>query len=758
MLASEIAEHEESGHRLEQEPVAAEGTAEHAAQSSSAAKSGYQDVLMTNEHIIEDEEEEAKQQVEEQEVEAPLIPLSSPPPVLEEAPEIIPTERDQTPVPPAIEDEAHAEVNPDQAREIESQRSPSQRSPSLPAYPGFPGLTDVIPGEVYQIYYDHDLQSQRGWYLGTPLPWNGDSWDDKINLAFSMSNMDLRDGFPECYIPFVTTTAKSIGEGSDSTRTSTPAAESEGDQEEETTITGLADWAPGFEHGGPRVLERSFLFLFFDDRKPRHLMIPKRAGEKMHMTKAGLSRVPIDWVKAQDVRTMDDKVDGPLRGTKTGRSFTKMMELFNQIKTKEQGGSGESADGEKITETHGQEYPDSQPEERMGDVAAGAVAEAQAEDHIQSQGRPQTPMEPVIQARPLPLPLDVISPRKISIPPASPPFNAEEAGIIVPDSPDKEMLDVDMMADSMNAPPKSAGLAKNNIIDTSTIHAIPLPITKARKPRRTNPPPKIVKPDEFNSARFEVVLPDVMDTSEDNADLDTIVASPEQPERNSQEKETAPLHNNYYVGNADQAGGQHVMQNYNYIADHYSSTIPVERLSRRLPPIQSLSPELDQSSQSPNLQQQQRHLPSLRQVFEAQQNQMSTVDLAVAAHHELYNNKKRKSSNSNDSKNSSKIPFGHKEMASYVDRIVDSQRMARQNGEGGEHRHHHQYQHQHGSPVSVQMAPPPTPVLFHHHHHRPITPQYHHHRMNTTSSRSPEGSHAQGPQTLPVAKFGWATR
>lgn len=183
----------------------------------------------------------------------------------------------------------------------------------VPAASRWHGVTDAVPGQIYQAYYEHPSSTERGWYMGTPLPWDGSDWAKDINLDFSMSQMDLEDGFPECYAPGITTVEREDGNGN--------VVPNE-------IITSLSDWTPGFEDGGPRVRERRFLFLWFDDRKPGKLKIPKavKPGQKMEFTKSALASMPIDWVSAKNLRHLNVKVDGSVRGRKTADKFTKMMD------------------------------------------------------------------------------------------------------------------------------------------------------------------------------------------------------------------------------------------------------------------------------------------------------------------------------------------------------------------------------------------------------------------------------------------------
>ncbi|PSR76261.1 hypothetical protein BD289DRAFT_486899 [Coniella lustricola] len=251
------------------------------------------------------------------------------------------------------------------------------------------------------------------------------------------------------------------------------------------------------------------------------------------------------------------------------------------------------------------------------------------------------------------------------------------------------------------------------------------------------------------------------------------------------------------------------MQNYGYTNDHYSYA--VERLSRQLPPIQSLSPET-QSALSPPQQRggttpqlhQQRHLPSLRQVFEAQQSHLAPAADAESSprRHEFWNSSPRNNSHGHGHGHGQGTIMApsHHDMAPYVDPIADSQRMARFHGEGEreyhphphphrqqhqyqyhheyqhQHKHQHEHQHQHehknhrhhyheaGSPVPAPMAlAMPMPMAMPAAAASPPLPQgglYHpHHSINTgIRTRLPDFARADGARTPPVARYGWALR
>lgn len=180
---------------------------------------------------------------------------------------------------------------------------------SVASLPG--GITNAVPGQVYQGFYSHDLDSEKGWYMGTPLPWNGKDWEINVRLEFTMSQMDP-EPFPECYIPEITHVEKQDEQGNTVTA---------------PVITGIKGWAPGFEDGGPREKDRCFLFLFFEDRnkRPGKLNIPKRATSTIKFSKVDLASLPIDWVAAKHLRPAAVNDRTMVRGRVTAAKFKRLM-------------------------------------------------------------------------------------------------------------------------------------------------------------------------------------------------------------------------------------------------------------------------------------------------------------------------------------------------------------------------------------------------------------------------------------------------
>lgn len=204
-------------------------------------------------------------------------------------------------------------VGPSNRRGIHTTRPAQDIQGAIASVASLPGgITNAIPGQVYQGFYDHNLSSERGWYMGTPLPWNGKDWERKVRLEFTMSQMDP-EPFPECYIPEITHVEKQDEQGNTVTA---------------PVITGIKGWAPGFEDGGPREKDRCFLFLFFEDRnkRPGKLSIPKRATSTIKFSKVDLASLPIDWVAAKHLRPAAVNDGTMVRGRLTAAKFKRLMQ------------------------------------------------------------------------------------------------------------------------------------------------------------------------------------------------------------------------------------------------------------------------------------------------------------------------------------------------------------------------------------------------------------------------------------------------
>lgn len=201
----------------------------------------------------------------------------------------------------------------------------------------FQGVVNAMPGQFYQAYYSHG--TDEGWYMGFTLPWDGDEWEEEIALKFSMREIDLKTDWPECYIPNLSQITKEDADGNSVT---------------EEVVTSIKGWTPGFEDGGPRVKERVFLFLYFDDttRATAKLKIPKKAGPKIKFTKAEIAsgNLPIDWVSAANLRPVEVDVGSAIKGRQTAKKFEKML---LELDTLRQDGSGREESSQMIPDEMG---------------------------------------------------------------------------------------------------------------------------------------------------------------------------------------------------------------------------------------------------------------------------------------------------------------------------------------------------------------------------------------------------------------------
>lgn len=222
---------------------------------------------------------------------------------------------------PAAGTQRNQVAEPPSGRNDDEEHLIQDASQEVTVLPPYPPIIRPKPGEVYQAYYPHD--KDKGWYFGTPLPWNGNDWVKELNLEYAMDRMDLVNDFPECYEPL-------------KTRKATEKVDAEGNPEFVETVTAITRWAPGFEDRGPKVKDRRFLFLYFDDRpnRPGKLTFPKTGSGKrkgrsktttMKFAKADSKNwsAPIDWVDVECLRPAG--VDAPgIRGRATMQKFLTM--------------------------------------------------------------------------------------------------------------------------------------------------------------------------------------------------------------------------------------------------------------------------------------------------------------------------------------------------------------------------------------------------------------------------------------------------
>lgn len=187
-------------------------------------------------------------------------------------------------------------------------------------------VTDPTPGQLYQAYYHSPKAKERGWYMGTVLPWKSSDWAYETMINFSMQDMDLLPDWPDCCEPGVQIKTMLVG----------------GKLVEAKELTCIKKWRPGFEDGGPRVMDRKFLFLFFEDRPNRLGCLNIDPTEPLKLIKFGPSAgepVPIDWVEAKNLRTNNDD-DNVVWGSFTAEKYRNKLDSVARLREQAHATSG----------------------------------------------------------------------------------------------------------------------------------------------------------------------------------------------------------------------------------------------------------------------------------------------------------------------------------------------------------------------------------------------------------------------------------
>lgn len=187
-------------------------------------------------------------------------------------------------------------------------------------------VTDPTPGQLYQAYYHSPKAKERGWYMGTVLPWNSSDWAYETMINFSMQDMDLLSDWPDCCEPGVQTKTMVV----------------DGKVVEAKELTCIKKWSPGFEDGGLRVMDRKFLFLFFEDRPNRLGCLNIDPTEPLKLIKFGPSAgepVPIDWVEAKNLRMNNDD-DNVVWGSLTAEKYRNKLDSVARLREQAHGVSG----------------------------------------------------------------------------------------------------------------------------------------------------------------------------------------------------------------------------------------------------------------------------------------------------------------------------------------------------------------------------------------------------------------------------------
>ncbi|KAM5341916.1 hypothetical protein ACJ41O_014947 [Fusarium nematophilum] len=109
------------------------------------------------------------------------------------------------------------------------------------------GIPSPVPGQIYLAYWD----KTKDWLPALLLPHLG---LEEFGVPGTLESLGLMDRIPECY-----------------------------DYDPETKDL---KWKAGYEHGGPRVMEREFAVMYFDGKK-----FPQGS--------------PADWVRARDLQELN---------------------------------------------------------------------------------------------------------------------------------------------------------------------------------------------------------------------------------------------------------------------------------------------------------------------------------------------------------------------------------------------------------------------------------------------------------------------
>lgn len=154
--------------------------------------------------------------------------------------------------------------------------------------------------------------------MGTVLPWKSSDWAEETMIDFSMRDMDLTTDWPDCCQPGFETKAMLVN----------------GSFQEVRELTCIKRWMPGFEDGGPRVMERKFLFLFFEDR-PKRLgclnIDPTQPMSLIQFNPMAGEPVPIDWVDAKHLRLNTDDAR-PVWGSLTAEKYRNKLDHVARLR------------------------------------------------------------------------------------------------------------------------------------------------------------------------------------------------------------------------------------------------------------------------------------------------------------------------------------------------------------------------------------------------------------------------------------------
>lgn len=189
--------------------------------------------------------------------------------------------------------------------------SPSKLASSQEQNGTFNVVINPQPGELYQAYYKDPTQNYEGWWMCTVLPW--DNWEREVGIRFNMQKANLFQDLPDCY---TTDRVRAKPRG----RATKPV---------------IKGWQKGFEAGGPRVRERVFPVLFFDDTpgEPGNFTFPA-ADKPFIFSKQALKALPAEWVAAADLRHVGVDVGRPVAGRETAAQFRERVVALREIQAR----------------------------------------------------------------------------------------------------------------------------------------------------------------------------------------------------------------------------------------------------------------------------------------------------------------------------------------------------------------------------------------------------------------------------------------
>ncbi|KAH8753336.1 hypothetical protein F5883DRAFT_575311 [Diaporthe sp. PMI_573] len=199
--------------------------------------------------------------------------------------------------------------------------NPSPRSLSKSTTPqsqddGFSGVTYPVLGEIYQAYYKD--AKYDGWWMCTPLPW--DAWERQIGINFTFKKANLWRDLPE---EQYTVDRVRVQPGTRRTKKV------------------IAGWKGDFRAGGPKVRERVFPMLLFEDveGEPGNFKFPASPEKSYTFPKSALKALPTEWISAVNLRLPGVYVRRPVGGRDTAERFRERFRAREALRNKKQPGT-----------------------------------------------------------------------------------------------------------------------------------------------------------------------------------------------------------------------------------------------------------------------------------------------------------------------------------------------------------------------------------------------------------------------------------